>query len=172
MLSLCLNGLLCSFFLFFFNLLVCQIVFFFFFQAEDGIRDGRVTGVQTCCSSDLRDAKSYYRDGDAIVFNRPLGIKRNSVVLPPGFELVGCSVPSQVLSEPDGRISISFMNPSAGEAPLILRARPGARTGPSAAPHPSTQSRSWEAPFAGETERQRLSERAHQDRDIVYFLQQ
>src|SRR6267154_2194147 len=24
------------------------IVFFFFFQAEDGIRDGRVTGVQTC----------------------------------------------------------------------------------------------------------------------------
>src|SRR4051794_41189084 len=26
---------------------VCTI-FFFFFQAEDGIRDGRVTGVQTC----------------------------------------------------------------------------------------------------------------------------
>src|SRR5205823_10142754 len=26
---------------------------FFFFQAEDGIRDKLVTGVQTCCSSDL-----------------------------------------------------------------------------------------------------------------------
>src|SRR6266487_2504434 len=26
----------------------CIIGFFFFFQAEDGIRDGRVTGVQTC----------------------------------------------------------------------------------------------------------------------------
>src|SRR6266487_6744744 len=24
------------------------LLFFFFFQAEDGIRDGRVTGVQTC----------------------------------------------------------------------------------------------------------------------------
>src|SRR5690348_18059678 len=24
------------------------MLFFFFFQAEDGIRDGRVTGVQTC----------------------------------------------------------------------------------------------------------------------------
>src|SRR5690348_18029898 len=24
------------------------MIFFFFFQAEDGIRDGRVTGVQTC----------------------------------------------------------------------------------------------------------------------------
>src|SRR5690348_17397864 len=28
--------------------LLYQLVFFFFFQAEDGIRDGRVTGVQTC----------------------------------------------------------------------------------------------------------------------------
>src|SRR6266581_7350354 len=26
----------------------CCFCFFFFFQAEDGIRDGRVTGVQTC----------------------------------------------------------------------------------------------------------------------------
>src|SRR5438876_3410798 len=29
-------------------LLFCLLFFFFFFQAEDGIRDGRVTGVQTC----------------------------------------------------------------------------------------------------------------------------
>jgi hypothetical protein len=119
-----------------------------------------------------KDAKSYFRDGETIVFNRPLGIKRDSVVLPPGYELVGCNVPSQVLTEPDGRVAISFMNDSAGEAPLILRAKPGVRIGPSAAPHPLTQSRSWESPFQGETERQRLSERAHQDRDIVYFLQQ
>ena len=119
-----------------------------------------------------KDVKSYFRDGDAIVFNRSLGIKRNSVVLPPGYELVGCNLPSQVLAQPDGRIAISFLNGSAGEAPLILRAKPGARIGPSAAPHPLTQSRSWESPFEGETERERLSERAHQDRDIVYFLLQ
>src|SRR5204862_7616416 len=50
-----------------------------------------------------RDAKSYFRDGDAIVFNRPLGIRRNAIVLPAGYQLVACSVPSQVLSEPDGR---------------------------------------------------------------------
>ena len=83
-----------------------------------------------------------------------------------------CNVPSQVLPEPDGRIAISFMNPSAGEAPLVVRAKLGAQIGPAAAPRPLTDSRSWEAPFAGETERQRLSERAHQNRDIVYFLQQ
>ena len=52
-----------------------------------------------------KDAKSYYRDGDAIVFNRPLGIRRNKIVLPAGYELVGCNVPSQILAEPDGRIA-------------------------------------------------------------------
>ena len=128
---------------------------------------GRILIVKT-----YKDAKSYYRDGDAIVFDRGLGIRRNSVVLPKGYELVACNVPSQVLSDPDGRIAISFMNAGAEEAHLILRAKLGAQTGPSAAPHSLTQARSWEAPFEGETEKERLSERAHQDRDIVYFLQQ
>jgi hypothetical protein len=119
-----------------------------------------------------QDAKSYHRDADAIVFNRPLGVKRNKVVLPAGYELIACNVPSQILTEPDGRLAISFMNATAAEAPLILRAKPGAQTGPAAAPRPATTARSWEAPFPGETQRERLSERAHQDRDIVYFLQQ
>src|SRR6185437_3883114 len=35
---------------------------------------GRVIIIKT-----YKDAKSYYRDGDKIVFNRPLGIKRNKV---------------------------------------------------------------------------------------------
>ena len=34
---------------------------FFFFQAEDGIRDYKVTGVQTVCSSDL-PATAYFGD--------------------------------------------------------------------------------------------------------------
>jgi hypothetical protein len=128
---------------------------------------GRVLIIKT-----YKDPKSYFREGDAIVFNRPLGVKRNKVVLPAGYQLVGCNVPSQVLPEPDGRIAISFMNATAAEAPLILRAKLGAQTGPEAAPHAPSSTRSWEAPFPGETERERLSERAHQDRDIVYFLQQ
>ena len=128
---------------------------------------GRVLILKT-----YKDAKSYYRDGDAIVFSRPLGVKRNKIVLPAGYELVGGNVPSQILQEPDGRIAVSFINASSGEAPLILRAKIGAQTGPAAVPHPATQMRSWEAPFQGESERARLSERAHQDRDIVYFLEQ
>lgn len=126
---------------------------------------GRVIILKT-----YKDAKSYYSEGDTIVFNRPLGIRRNKVVLPAGYQLIACNVPSQVLTEPDGRISVNFMNGSAGEAPLIVKAKPGAQTG--AAPKAATSARSWEAPFPGQTERARLSERAHQDRDIVYFLNQ
>ena len=119
-----------------------------------------------------KDPKSYYRDGDAIVFNRPLGIRRNAVVLPPGYWLTDCNVPSQVLVEPDGRVGISFMHQAPGEAALIMKAKPGAPTGSAAVPSPLTGARSWEGPGQGPTERARLSERAHQDRDIVYFLQQ
>jgi len=119
-----------------------------------------------------KDAKSYYREGDTIVFNRSLSIPRNSVVLPAGYELVGCNVPSQVLPEPDGRIAISFMNGSGAEAPLIVKAKLGAATGASAVPRPPGPAKSWEAPFEGEAEKERLSERAHEDREIVYFLQQ
>jgi hypothetical protein len=104
------------------------------------------------------DAKSYFTDGDAIVFNRPLGIKRNAVVLPRGYELVSCNYPSQVLQEADGRIAISFWNTTPAEAPLVLRARP--MSGMAAAiSRPSS--------VAG-----RLDERAKQTREIVYALQQ
>src|SRR5256885_4064042 len=36
-----------------------QFVFFFFFQAEDGIRDYKVTGVQTCALPIWKFSKSY-----------------------------------------------------------------------------------------------------------------
>jgi hypothetical protein len=128
---------------------------------------GRVVIVKT-----YKDANSYHTDGTAIVFNRPLGVKRNKVVLPPGYEVIALSVPSQILTEKDGRVAVSFLHAGAGEAPLVLRAVKDAQLGAAALPKPSTTQPSWEAPFKGETEQERLSERAHQDRDIVYFLQQ
>lgn len=104
-----------------------------------------------------KDAKSYYREGDLIVFNRPLGIPRKSVVLPAGYELVGCNVPSQVLAEPDRRIAISFMNGSGAEAPLIVKGKLGAQTGSAAVLRTSSTAKSWESPFEGATEQERLS---------------
>ncbi|HEY2164158.1 MAG TPA: hypothetical protein VGH04_09220 [Gemmatimonadaceae bacterium] len=103
------------------------------------------------------DASSYFLRGDTIVFSRPLGIKRNAVVLPKGYELTSCNFPSQVLQENDGRIGIAFWNNTPSEAPVMMRAvRVGTKV--SDATTSSVASR--------------LGDRAHQSREIVYFLQQ
>src|SRR5438876_5012546 len=44
---------------------MCYSTVFFFFQAEDGIRDGRVTGVQTCALPILAEAV-HRRHQDAV----------------------------------------------------------------------------------------------------------
>jgi hypothetical protein len=71
-----------------------------------------------------KDDKSYYTEGDQIVFKRPLSIPRNSVVLPVGYEIVSCSVATQVLLEADGRLKLSFVNPgSGGSLEVTIKAR-------------------------------------------------
>jgi hypothetical protein len=71
-----------------------------------------------------KDDKSYYAEGDQIVFKRPLGIPRDSVVLPAGYEIVSCSVATQVLREADGRLKLAFVNSgSGGELQVTIRAK-------------------------------------------------
>ncbi len=106
------------------------------------------------------DPKSYFPAGDTLVFSRSLGIKRNSVVLPTGYELISVNVPSQVLRESDGRVLISFINAGPDAASLVVRARPATAV----SQPPSARASSVPA--------SRLSERATQTRDIVYFLRQ
>jgi hypothetical protein len=112
-----------------------------------------------------KDPKSYFRDGDTIVFDRSLGIRRNAIVLPAGYRLISCNVPSQVLSTADGRVMITFMNPGPAAAPLVIRARPGL------APFTPTAStaRGAQSTVTLASQAARLSDRAHQDREIVYF---
>jgi hypothetical protein len=57
-----------------------------------------------------KDSKSYYTEGNRIIFDRSLGVKRNVILLPKGYELISCSVPAIVSTEPDGRIKISMVN--------------------------------------------------------------
>ena len=110
--------------------------------------EGRVLILKT-----YGDSASYFMRGDTLVFTRPLGIKRNAVVLPPGYELVSSSFPSQILEESDGRIGISFWNDTPSEAAVTLRALPARSAGHTASSVAS-----------------RLTARAHQDREIVYSL--
>lgn len=119
------------------------------------------------------DAKAYTRAGDVGTFTVPLGPGRSDVVLPEGYELTGCNIPVRVLAEADGRTKLDLMNVAPGNVTLVANIRAGALTGDAAKPAPLTSNRSWEAPpTQGPTERQRLAERAHLDRDIVYFLQE
>ncbi len=97
-----------------------------------------------------KDKASYFAEGDRITFVRPLGIPRNSVVLPLGYQLVSVSIPVQTATEPDGRVRVSFLNISPGEANLKIVAKKSAQLA-AAAP---------------------ASERAHQDREILYELQE
>ena len=70
-----------------------------------------------------KDAKSYFSEDERVVFSRSLGVRRNAVVLPAGYELVACNVPAQVLQEPDGRIKVSFMNPGPDAASVVVKGR-------------------------------------------------
>ena len=102
------------------------------------------------------DTLSYFVQDREIVFRRSLGIKRNAVVLPAGYELVTVNMPSQVLREPDGRILISFINSNPEAAALTVRARPSAA----------------ETSRRPDDSAARPTERARQTREIVYFLRQ
>jgi hypothetical protein len=70
-----------------------------------------------------QDAKSYLVEAEEVAFTRSLGIKRNAVVLPAGYELVSCNVPAQVASEADGRIVVSFVNTFPGPAAVVIKGR-------------------------------------------------
>lgn len=69
------------------------------------------------------DAASYTLTDGQLVFIRPLGIKRNIVVLPKGWELVECASPGIVSTDPDGRIRVSFLNDRDDQLPVKIVAR-------------------------------------------------
>jgi len=123
-----------------------------------------------------KDAKSYYQEKGDIVFDRSLGIKRNSVVLPLGYELTAVNYPSQVTQEADGRIKVSFMNDGVAGVPYKVTARLAANMRyaiPSKTnPWPDYESRPQGRDKTKARVGMKVTERGFQDRDIVYFLQQ
>jgi hypothetical protein len=69
------------------------------------------------------DPPSYFEQADGFVFDRPLGIKRNVVVLPKGYELVGSASPAMVSTDADGRIRLSFLNDRNDQLPVRIVGR-------------------------------------------------
>jgi len=69
------------------------------------------------------DTPSYYEKDSTLVFDRPLGIKRNVVILPKGYELAGSASPAIVSLESDGRIHVSFLNDRDDQLPVKIIGR-------------------------------------------------
>ncbi len=124
-----------------------------------------------------KDPKSYYEKDGQLIFERSLDIKRNSVVLPDGYEIVDCNYPSQIETT-NGKIKASFLNRGNGAVNYKLTAKllPAnaqriAGTG-EVSPWAGYQAK----PRGPDRSKARLDfllrERAFQDREIVYYLQQ
>ncbi|HEV2719280.1 MAG TPA: hypothetical protein VG323_04615 [Thermoanaerobaculia bacterium] len=69
------------------------------------------------------DAASYFVKDGRLVFERPMGIKRNVVVLPKGWELIECASPGMVSTDADGRVRVSFVNDRDDQLPVKIAAR-------------------------------------------------
>ena len=69
------------------------------------------------------DAASYSEKNGTLVWERPLGIKRNVVILPAGYELIGSASPAIVSTDPDGRVRLSFLNDRDDQLPVKITAR-------------------------------------------------
>ncbi len=123
-----------------------------------------------------KDPNSYFTENGRLVFERSLGIKRNSVLLPLNYEVISCNYPSQVEMLDDGRIKLSFMNDGSQSVNYRIEARPikdysfGLTEDPMPWPNykPKPQGRDkTKARIDYE-----INERAFQNRDIVYFMLQ
>jgi hypothetical protein len=69
------------------------------------------------------DAASYSEKNGVMVWDRPLGIKRNVVILPAGYELIGSASPAIVSTDADGRVRLSFLNDRDDQLPVKITAR-------------------------------------------------
>ncbi len=69
------------------------------------------------------DSKSYYLEGDELVWDRTFGRLRNTVVLPSGWYLTALAAPATIQTLADGRIAVYAVNPRNDEIRIYLRAR-------------------------------------------------
>ena len=69
------------------------------------------------------DPKSYYLDGEELVWDRTFGRLRNTVVLPAGWYLTGLASPATIQTLRDGRVSVYVVNPRNDEVRVYIRAR-------------------------------------------------
>jgi hypothetical protein len=74
-------------------------------------------------SETYTDAARYRVDGDELVWDRSFGRPANAMVLPAGWYLTNCSIPTTVSQMADGRIRLDFINPRPDEIAVLVTAK-------------------------------------------------
>jgi hypothetical protein len=81
-------------------------------------------GIRLMIEKTYQDPKSYLHQGpDRITFTRTLGIRRNAIVMPAGYEVIACNVPAQILTQPDGRLRVSLIHTGPDALPVTIEGR-------------------------------------------------
>ena len=70
-----------------------------------------------------KDDQSYFAKGNELVFDRPMGIRRNVIILPKGWELIASASPGIVSTQDDGRVRLSFLNDRGDSLPIKITGR-------------------------------------------------
>src|SRR5256885_3634430 len=94
---------------YFFQSFICINMFFFFFQAEDGIRDYKVTGVQTCALPIFVKIGKAETDPEDIKLARECWQAGREAIYSGKYDLV-------VLDEINYTISYEMLDPEIGGA--------------------------------------------------------
>jgi hypothetical protein len=69
------------------------------------------------------DPKTYFLEGDELVWDRTFGRLRNTVVLPAGWYLTTLASPGTIQTLEDGRVAIYVVNARSDDVRVYLRAR-------------------------------------------------
>ncbi len=74
-------------------------------------------------SETYADPNRYFVNGDELVWDRAFGRPANAMVLPAGWMLTNCSIPTTVSVTEDGRIRLDFINPRNDDIAVLVTAR-------------------------------------------------
>jgi hypothetical protein len=74
-------------------------------------------------SETYTDPARYRLVGDLLVWDRAFGRPANAMLLPTGWYLTNCSVPTTVALADDGRVRLDFVNPRNDEISVLVTAR-------------------------------------------------
>ena len=69
------------------------------------------------------DPKTYFLEGDELIWDRTFGRLRNTVVLPAGWYLTSLASPGTIQTLEDGRVAVYVVNARSDDVRVYLRAR-------------------------------------------------